>query len=235
MRKTSESRTQDQSADPSGHRQRLKERFLREGLLGMREKEILELLLTYAIPRRDVGGLAEELIRQFGSLRGLFAASVVELTDISGVGRHTAALLRLAGELVARCTERPEIPAEIIRESKQLERFLVMRFSALQEEKHLVIFLDSQWTVLGEEMVGAGTVDETVLFPREIIRSALAHNASALLLAHNHLHGPPLPSLRDREQAERLRDILMPFDILVRDSIVVGKNRCFSVFKNSPL
>ena len=192
-------------------------------------------MLTYAIPRKDVGTLAEELIKTFGSLRGVLAASVLELTNMKGISRHTATLLRLAGEIVVRCGESPEIPAEIIKESKQLERFLLMRFSGLQEEKHLIIFLDAQWTVLGEEMVGAGTVDEAVLFPREIIRNALAHNASALLVAHNHLHGPPLPSLRDREQAERLRDILMPFDILVRDSIVVGKNRCFSVFKNSPL
>ena len=201
----------------------------------MREQEALELLLTYAVPRRDVRDLAEVLIGRFDSLRGVFAASVVELTATTGIGRHTAALLRLAGELVARCTERPEIPEEIIRESKQLERFLLTRFSGLQEEKHLVIFLDAQWNVLGEEMLGAGTVDEAVLFPREIIRNALAHNASALILAHNHLHGPPLPSHRDREQAERLKDILMPFDILVRDAIVVGNNRCFSVFRNSPL
>lgn len=232
---TSKSLELDQAPGTTGHRQRLKERFLREGLLGMEENEVLELLLGYAIPRKDVAPLAGELIRKFGSLREVFAASAVELTNTTGIGLHTATLMRLAGEILARCTERPEIPAEIIKESKQLERFLLIRFSGLQEERHLIIFLDSRWTVLGEAMLGAGTVNEVVLFPREIIRNALAHNASALLLAHNHLHGPPLPSLRDRDQAERLRDILMPFDILVRDSIVVGQNRCFSVFQNSPL
>lgn len=74
-----------------------------------------------------------------------------------------------------------------------------------------------------------------VVFPRLVIQRALKKNASALLIVHNHPHGPPLPTLRDREEAERLREILRPFNISVKDSIVVGAGRCFSIFRNSPL
>lgn len=222
-------------AGSRGHRDRLKARFLTDGFLGMPEEQLLELLLTYAIPRRDVRPLAEELIKRFGGLRAVFAASILELTEIRGIGAHTATLIRLAGELVARGLENTRVPAELVKDSRQLQRFLLARFSGLQEEKHLVIFLDSHGTVLGEEFMGAGTVDEVVVFPREVVRNAVRYNAHSLILAHNHLHGPPIPSLSDREQAERLKEILLPLDMVVEDSVVVGQNRCFSVFRNAPL
>jgi DNA repair protein RadC len=116
-----------------------------------------------------------------------------------------------------------------------MEKYLHSRMADLKEETILLIFLNQKGVVLGEEILGAGAVNQVVYFPRQIIAAALRHNASAMIMIHNHPQGPPAPSYRDREEAERLREILRPFDIKVIDSIVVGHNRCFSIYKNRPL
>jgi DNA repair protein RadC len=220
---------------PSGHRKRLKERLMRDGAHGLSDGEVLELLLTYAIPRKDVRALAQQLLSRFGSLKEVLIASAVELTRIEGIRLHTAALLRLAGEIVGRLLEVDLAPGEILKHPEHLERHLLVRLGALKEESVLLIFLDNQGVVLGEELIGAGSVDQVVTFPRQIVEKALRYNASALIIAHNHPHGPPLPSSSDREEAEHIRTILRPFDIIVQDSIVVGRRKCFSIFKKRPL
>ncbi|MBM3299324.1 MAG: DNA repair protein RadC [Deltaproteobacteria bacterium] len=226
---------QAEKASRLGHRTRLKERLIRDGTYSLSDVEVLELLLAYAIPRRDVRPLAGQLLDKFGSLKGVLTASAVELTRIDGIRLHTAALLRLAGEIPGRFGELNLAPGQILKHPEHLERHLLARLSRLREESVLLIFLDTQSVVLGEELIGAGSVDQVVTFPRQIIEKALLYNASALIIAHNHPHGPPLPSSSDREEAEHLRTILRPFDIIVKDSIVVGQSRCFSIFRNSPL
>lgn len=229
------SRSAPKAADPKGDRERLKQRLLREGADGLTEVEILELLLTFAIPGRDLPGKARELIERFGDLTGVLRGSSSELTQVEGVGDHTATLVRLAGEIAARCAVTIYPPTEILRHPKETERYLVSRMGAMKEENVLLVFLNDQGVILGEEMLGGGTVNQVVVFPRQVMQKALQHNASALLIVHNHPHGPPLPTLRDREEAERLREAMRPFDVTVKDLIVVGAGRCFSIFKNSPL
>lgn len=223
------------ATDPKERRERLKQRLLREGADGLTEVEILELLLTYAIPGRDLAESARELVAQFGDLRGVLRASSSELTRVEGVGERTATLLRLAGEIVVRYSGRTYPPTEILRHPKEMERYLVSRIGGMKEENVLLVFLNDQGEILGEEMLGGGTVNQVVVFPRKVMQKTLQHNASALLIVHNHPHGPPLPTLRDREEAERLREAMRPFDVTVKDSIVVGAGRCFSIFRNTPL
>jgi len=213
----------------------LKERLVREGAHGLSDSEVLELLLSYAIPATDVRPIAEEALRRFGSLNGALRSSTVELKQVDGMDLPAAGLVRLAGEIVGRCSEVMSPSGEILKDPRELERYLLARFKGMTEEALLLVFMSSQGLALGEELLGAGTVNEVVTFPRQIVGRCLYYNASALIIVHNHPHGPPLPSVRDREEAERLRDILLPFDITVKDSIVVGQNRCFSIFKNSPL
>jgi len=193
------------------------------------------LLLAFAIPKRDVKFVAEELSAKFGNLHGVLFSSALELTSVAGVSKQAAALIRLAGELITRCSEPSLPPSEILKHPHELEQYLLSRMRGLKEEKILLIFFDHQGTVLGEEFVGAGTIDQAVIFPRQIMDSALRCHASALVIVHNHPHGPPLPTVQDREEAERLREILRPFDITLEDSIVLGQTKCFSIFQNAPL
>ncbi|MBI5251329.1 MAG: RadC family protein [Desulfomonile tiedjei] len=213
----------------------LKERLFRSAQHALTDAEILELLLMYAIAADNAKNLAERLMIEFRSLREVLNASTVELTQVEGLDSKTAGLIRVAAQLVSRCGEADGHEKDIFANSKEVERYLLSRFSGMKEEKALAVFFNDQGVILGQDFLGAGTVDHMVLFPRQIMERALMYNATSLIIAHNHPHGPPLPSMRDREEAERLRDILRPFEIVVKDSIVVGRNRCFSIFKNTPL
>jgi len=228
-------RGQRESSDRGIRQQRIGELLSGGEIRELPDEEILELLIAYSASRRDVQAVAEELLRRFGNLTGILKASSVELSTVKGVGKHGASLFRLVGEIMTRCAERAAAAPEMLTHPREMERFLISRFAGLKEESFLLIFLDQQGVVLGEQLVGAGTVDQVVAFPRQLMVIALRYNASRLIIAHNHPHGPPLPSKRDTEEAQRLRDILRPFDITVEDSIVVGQNRCFSIFKSSPL
>lgn len=214
---------------------RLIEQLLREGAHGLSDAEVLELLLCYAMPRRDVHPAADKMLAAFGDLSSVLTASAVELRQTAVMTDRATALIRLVGEVVARASRTSEGPRQMLEDSVELERYLLAKLRGLGEERLLLIFLNSQGVVLGEEFLGAGTVDQVVAFPRQIMEGCLRFRASALILVHNHPHGPPLPSLHDREEAERLKEILRPFDIVVKDAIVVGHNRCFSIFRNAPL
>ncbi len=221
--------------DYKGHRERLKERFLASGAAGLSEEETLELLLMYAIPRQDVRPLSSELIGKFGGLSGVLNASIVELAAVKGVRRHTAGLIRLVREMVALVSDRSRASRDFLKGPKELERYLLAKLGPLKEETILAIFMNSIGEILGEEFMGTGTINQVVLFPRPLMGMALRYNASGLVLVHNHPHGAPVPSAGDAEQAEHIRDLLRPFDITLLDSIVVGHNRCFSIFRNRPL
>jgi len=221
--------------DFMGHRERLKERFVRHGVGGMPDVQVLELLLSYAIPRKDVRPTAEELLRRFGGLKQVLDASSTEIESVTGISVHTSVLIRVVRELITLHSEKTVPMGDFLKSPVEVEKYLLSRLRGTKNESILLIFLDDHGAVLGEEQMGTGTIDEVVLFPRAVMAAALHHNASALILVHNHPHGPPIPSLGDREQSQRLKEVLRPFDITLRDSIVVGRNRCFSIFSNQPL
>jgi DNA repair protein RadC len=221
--------------DSARRRELLQERLFRDPLRGLSESELLELLLFSITRQRDTRLLAEELLAAFGSLRGVLDASTVELRTFKGAGLQVATLVRLVREIADRCSELRQLPAEVLAHPQEMQRYLLARMGAMRGEAILLVFLNGQGILLGDELLGAGTLDRAVIFPRQVMERALHYNAASLIIVHNHPHGPPLPSVRDREEAERLRDVLRPFDVRVLDAIVVGQTRCFSIFKNAPL
>jgi DNA repair protein RadC len=223
------------AGSPAKRKELLLERLFRDPLRGLTESELLELLLSFVTRRGDVKPLAEKLLAAFGSLRSVLDASAVELRAVEGLGVQSAALVRLVREIGDRCAPWRQLPAEVLAHPQEMQRYLLARMGDLRGEAILLVFLNSQGILLGEELVGAGTIDQAILFPRQVMERALHYNAASLVIVHNHPHGPPLPSARDREEAERLRDLLMPFDIRILDAIVVGQTRCFSIFRNAPL
>lgn len=220
---------------PSQRKELLLERLFRDPLRELSEPELLELLLAFVTRGRDVGPLAQELLQAFGSLRRVLDASAVELRTLEGLGGHAVGLVRVVREIVERCAAPRDLPAEVLGQPQEMERYLVAKMGTMRAEAVLLVFLNSQGILLGEELLSAGTIDQAVLFPRQVMERALHYNAASLVIVHNHPHGPPLPSVRDREEAERLREALIPFDIRILDAIVVGQTRCFSIFRNAPL
>jgi DNA repair protein RadC len=237
MSSTDDSAYEQTQANDGARRRRdlLLERLLRDSQRGLTDAEVLELLLSSVGRTQEVKRVAEHLVTTFGSLRSVLGASNLELERFKGLRPQAVALVGVVREIAARCSELPQLPAEVLAHPEELQRYLLARMGSMRGEAILLVFLNSQGVLLGEELLAVGTLDQTVMFPRQVMERALHYNAASLVVVHNHPHGPPLPSARDREEAERLRDVLLPFDIRVLDAIVVAQARCFSIFKNVPL
>lgn len=212
----------------------LRERVPAEGPSALSDEELLNLVLS-RYPVSEDPSMGKRLLERFGGLGALFRSSMVELSYIEGITEDDARRVQSIGELLRRSVEDFPLTGRSVSDSAHLQRYLVGRLGRRNDECMLLIFLDESGTILGEEMIAEGTVNQVIAFPRRIMRTALQYNAVSLIMAHNHPHGPPLPSLADREEADRLRDLLAPFEITLRDSLVVGRNRCFSIFENRPL
>ena len=180
----------------SGHRQRLKERFLREGLDGFEKHNMLELLLFYTIPQKDTNPIAHALLERFGSLGGVFSASVEELCTVNGVSEHTATLIKLIPEIwrhVA-CEVRPDVRYDSV---NKLGRLMVDRFAGLTVETIILVLMDNSWHILDIIKLGEGSVNQVRMDTRKLIEHAIRTNAAMALLAHNHPNGTLVPSHED--------------------------------------
>lgn len=205
-----------------GHRERLRSRFLEQGLDGFEDHNVLELLLFYALPRRDTNALAHELMNAFGSLSAVFDASPEALTRVSGVGQNAAALIRLVPEIARRYMIDRTEPGAILFDSASCGRFLVPYFTNLRQEAFYLVCLDAKLKVLDcRELARGGTVSAHVS-PRLVVQTALERNASAAVIAHNHTSGIALPSQEDVDTTLRIRDALAMVGVTLVDHIVVA-------------
>ena len=178
----------------AGHRQRLRERFLRGGPDDLAAHELLELLLGYAMPRVDVNPLAHRLIERFGSLSGVTEASVEELMSVSGVGEYTACLIRLLPAVVRRCAiDRVESPRVYDTVGKLVE-FLRPRFTGLTTERVYLILLDNGMHMIDCRVISEGSVNSSAVTVRRIAELCLYMHAACAVLAHNH----PIFSIQSR-------------------------------------
>ncbi len=207
-----------------GHRSRLRERFRRVGLSGFHDYEVLEFLLTFAIPRRDLKPYAKALLAQFGSLRAVFEASMEELQKIEGIGPSAAVLLRLLKEaaslyLVQRLSTRPmaDSPNAVLdycRHALQGQR----------NERFQALFLNAKNEVAGIETISEGTVDWSAVYPRKIVEGTLRYNAVAVIFVHNHPGGRAEASDGDRRLTEALVQATRAIGVEVRDHLIIGQN-----------
>lgn len=180
----------------SGHRQRLKDRFMREGLDGFEKHNMLELLLFFSIPQRDTNPIAHDLLNRFGSLSGVFAASTVELCSVDGVSEHTATLIKLIPEIWRKTAG--EVRTDVQYDSlHKLGKLLLRRYSGVTTETVLLVLMDSSWHIIDIVKIGEGSVNQVRLDKRKLVEHAIRTNASMVLLAHNHPYGTPIPSTED--------------------------------------
>lgn len=211
-----------------GHRQRLKERFLRGGLQGFLDYEIVELLLALGTPRKDCKKPAKEAMRKFKLLRRVLEASEVELQEIEGIGPRNIFGIRFVQEVSRRFLREKMMSSPVCHSSREVFDYLYHTLRDAKNEKFKAIFLDAKNKILEERTFFEGTVDTSAVYPREILKEALLHNASALIFVHNHPSGDPEPSESDREITKELVFASSMMQLKVLDHIIIGNNRYFS-------
>jgi DNA repair protein RadC len=212
-----------------GHRERLKANFAENGLDGFNDLNALELLLFYAIPRRDTNVIAHELLNRFGSLDGVFNASIQELMDVPGIGENAALLIRLIPQM-AKKRELSKVSnmREFCR-SSEVAKFLIPRFINERDEVAMVVCLDTQNCLLCCEVLNHGDVKSVDISVRRLVETALKHKASAVVLAHNHPDGALMPSREDEVFTNNARDALRLLEIRMMDHLIIAGNRYFSM------
>lgn len=204
-----------------GHRARLRARYIEEGLAHFNEIDTLELLLFYAIPRRDTNELAHLLLQQFGSLDGVLGATTGDLCAVPGISENTAVLLHLFNDVARKC-EISRQSIRIVNSSQDAGTFLLPYFYGLREETVYLLCLDAKGKVLDCRALFKGSANGVAIAIRKIVEVALSVNATSVIMAHNHPGGLALPSAEDRAATLRIRAALQNLDIVLIDHIIVA-------------
>lgn len=205
-----------------GHRERMKSSFKKNGLDSMNDVNALELLLFYAIPRRDTNVIAHALLDHFGSLSRVFSASIQELCAVEGVGENTAVLISMIPQLVRKSKVSDAEKITVIKNSKDAGKYLVPRFAFEQDEVALLVCLDSQKRVIGCFELGRGVVNKVSVDVRKVVELALRYKASSVILSHNHPDSFALPSLADTAMTEQIYRSLRLVGITLADHVIVS-------------
>ena len=205
-----------------GHRQRMKERFSQEGMDHFSEFEALEILLYYAIPRKDTNPIAHGLINHFGSLAQVLDASVEELEQVSGISHNVAVLLKLVTEMGRLYMVKRAEDTKILKTITDCGEYLKSYFFGRVNETVYLLCLDAKCKVIGCRKVGEGSVNSANVPIRRIVEMALAANATSVVLAHNHPSGVAVPSDEDIATTKRVAAALSMVDVILVDHIVVA-------------
>jgi DNA repair protein RadC len=222
----------EEERDHVGHRERLRKRFLQGGDRGLHDYELLELLLTYAIPRRDVKPYAKDLIRKFGSLAGALDAGPRDLEEALHIGPISSTLIHLVKRLCEEYFAEKMINRDALSSPQAVLDFARVKMAGLPHEGFMVIFLNTKNRVLDYRIIQEGTVDRAVIYPRRIIEEAIARHAASVILVHNHPSGHSEPSPEDRELTRSIVEAARTIDLRVLDHVVVGKEGYFSFVEN---
>ena len=218
-----------------GHRERIKEKFLKNGIDGFAEYEILELLLTYCIPRKDTKPIAKDLLNKFKTLDNVFKADFDKLSVIDGLGNNSIAFLKLIGDLPS-IIYKDELKNKKLIDRETLKilnkdillNYLRNKIGYEEIEKFYVIYLSSSNEVIEFEENSVGTLDRSSVYPREIYKKIINLNAKSVILAHNHPSDNITPSKSDIELTNEIVKGLKNFGALLIEHIIITKNSYFS-------
>lgn len=219
-----------------GHRHRLRDRFQKTGFDGLADYEVVELLLTLAIPRYDVKQPAKALIARFGNLRGILDAGVADLQEVKGLGAVAPIALQIIKAAATLYLQQSNEGENIATDSQGLASFWRMKIGGLPKEVFEVAYLDSGLRLSRDsvERLEEGTVDRAAVYPRSVVEAALRRNAAAIVLAHNHPNGNPTPTEQDKLLTRAVVMASETVQIRVIDHLVVSRDETFS-FKKAGL
>lgn len=205
-----------------GHREKMRKRYLDGGLETFADHEALELLLFYAIPRRDTNETAHLLLQRYGSLQAIFSAPVEDLQKVKGMGRNAAVLLKLAPEICRKAKMSGNGHDIILNSTEKAGAYLLERFSNEKNEVIYQLCLDRKGKLLACKRLGEGNADAAELNVRQLVENTLLSSASAVILAHNHPSGIALPSRTDYVTTHRVQDALKTIGVPLVDHIIVA-------------
>jgi DNA repair protein RadC len=207
-----------------GHRERLRARFL-SAPGALPDYELLELILFRTIPRRDVKPLAKDLIALFGNLGAVLHAEPERLLEVKGVSPAMTVDFRIMREAGLRLAQAQVMQREVISSWTALIEYCSASMAHNALEQFRILFLDRQNVLIADEVQQTGTIDHTPVYPREVVKRALALNASSIILVHNHPSGDPTPSTADIEMTRKIIEAAKPLGIRIHDHLVIGRGR----------
>lgn len=213
-----------------GHRERIREKYIKNGIKAFQEYEILELLLTYAIPRKDTKELAKNLLKKFGNIENLLKANEEDLLNVEGIGPSSISFLKLIGELPNLLYENTLRSSDIIsiKSKDTLLKYLRSAIAYENVEKFCVLYLSTANELIACEEKSCGTIDKSAVYPREIYKDVIKYNAKAVVLAHNHPSESIKPSKSDLEVTKEIAKGLENFDAVLLEHIIITKSSYFS-------
>jgi len=208
----------------AGHRSRLRERFLEKGLAGFSDAEVIELLLSFGTPRKDCKQAARDLLAEFTSLAAVLDAHPDEIQKIKGIGPKNAFALSFIKSAADRYLKQRLRERSYLSSSKEVIDYLTHVMRGLKVEVLTVIYLDAAHGIIDSETVAEGTINATTIYPREIVKRALAYNAVALVIAHNHPSGSSKPSAQDYQLTKSLYLVCSLMNIRLLDHLIIGED-----------
>ena len=205
-----------------GHREKMRTRFLTGGLDSFAPHEALELLLYYAIPRRDTNPIAHTLMDRYGSLSAVLSAPVEDLKKVEGIGESAAVLISMVAQLARKASLADAERETVITSSQRTGQYLLALFAGKQRENVYQLCLDRKGKLLACKCLGEGTVSAAALDIRQVVENAILTSASAVILSHNHPSGIALPSQEDYAVTDRVKSALDTIGIVLTDHIIVA-------------
>ncbi|HYD62581.1 MAG TPA: DNA repair protein RadC [Noviherbaspirillum sp.] len=208
--------------------QRPRERLVKHGAHSLSDAELLAVFLRVGVSGKSAVDLGREMIAHFGSLNGLFSASLTEFSRLNGLGTAKYAQLQAVMELARRSITEELRTGETLSSPKAVKQYLQLLLARRPYESFAVLFLDVKNRLIAAEELFRGTLTHASVYPREVVKTALAHNAAAVILAHNHPSGTPEPSAADRTLTQALKQALALVDVRLLDHFIVAGTSIYS-------
>lgn len=215
--------------------QRPRERLIKHGPQQLSDAELLAVFLRVGVSGKSAVDLGRDMIGHFGSLNGLFAASLTDFSKINGLGPAKYAQLQAVMELARRSINEELRFGEVLSSPQAVRHYLKLLLGQQAHESFVVLFLDVKNRLIAAEELFRGTLTHTSVYPREVVKTALAHNAASVILAHNHPSGTPDPSTADRALTNALKQALGLVDIRVLDHFIVAGRQVYSFAEHGEL